>query len=81
MDNVPQEPANIHTHHVFMRVHVLTGRVSSNNTRCFPVMSNWGNAYVTLFYIYNANAIWSVPIKNIGAKKIFSGPSQRCTPG
>ncbi len=23
-----------------------------------------GNTYVALFYIYNANAIWSVPIKN-----------------
>jgi hypothetical protein len=57
MDNAPQEPANIRTHHVFMMVHVVTGRVSSNNTRRFPVTSNQGNAYIALFYIYDANAI------------------------
>jgi hypothetical protein len=64
MDDAPQEPANICTHHVFMMVQVVTGCISSDNTGCFPVMSNQGNAYIALFYIYNANAIWLVSIKN-----------------
>jgi hypothetical protein len=64
MDNAPQELANIRTHHVFMRIHVVTGCIFSDNTGCLLVTSNQGNAYVALFYIYDANAIWSVPIKN-----------------
>jgi hypothetical protein len=71
MDNAPQEPANIHTHHVFMMVHIVTGHVSSDNTRCFPVMSNRGNAYTALFYIYDANAIWSIPIKNRSKEELL----------
>jgi hypothetical protein len=54
MDSAPQEPANMCTHHVFMTVHVIAGHVSSDNTSCFPVTSNRGNAYVALFYIYDA---------------------------
>jgi hypothetical protein len=57
MDKAPQEPANICTHHIFMTVHVVTGRISSDNSGHFPVTSNRGNAYVALFYINNANAI------------------------
>jgi hypothetical protein len=71
MDNAPQEPANILTHHAFMMVHVITGCFSSDNTRCLPVMSNRGNAYLALFYIYNANAIWSVPIKNRSKEELL----------
>jgi hypothetical protein len=71
MNNVPQEPANICTHHIFMTVHVVTGQVSSDNTGRFPVTSNRGNAYVDLFYIYNANAIWSVPIKNRSKEELL----------
>jgi hypothetical protein len=71
MDGAPQKPANIHTHHIFMMVHVATGRVSSDNTGCFLVTSNWGNAYLALFYIYDANAIWSVLIKNRSKEKLL----------
>jgi hypothetical protein len=71
MDNMPQEPVNIRTHHVFMMVHVFTGRIFSNYTGHFSVMSNRGNAYVTLFYIYDANAIWSVPIKNRSKEELL----------
>jgi hypothetical protein len=71
MDKVPQEPANIRTHHVFMTVHIVMGHISSNNTGCFLVTSNWGNAYVALFYIYNANAIQSVPIKNWSKEELL----------
>jgi hypothetical protein len=71
MDNAPQEPANIRTHHVFMTVHVVMGHISSDNTGCFPVTSNWGNAYIALFYIYDANAIWSVPIKSRSKEELL----------
>ncbi len=71
MDYAPQEPANICTHYVFMTVHVVTGCISSDNTGRFPVTSNRGNAYVALFYIYDANAIWSVPIKNRSKKELL----------
>jgi hypothetical protein len=71
MDDVPQEPANISTHHVFMTAHIVTGCTSSDNTGRFPVTSNQGNAYVALFYIYDANAIWSVPIKNSSNEELL----------
>jgi hypothetical protein len=64
MNDAPQEPAHLHTHHVFMTVHVVMGCISHNNTQCFPVTSNWGNTYIALFYIYDANTIWLVSIKN-----------------
>ncbi len=71
MDNAPQEPANICTHHVFMTVHIITGHVSSENTGRFLVTSNQGNAYALLFYIYNANMIWLVPIKNRSKEELL----------
>jgi hypothetical protein len=71
MDSAPQEPANILTHHVFMTVHVSMGHVSSDNTGCFPMMPNQGNAYIALFYIYNANTIWLVPIKNRSKEELL----------
>jgi hypothetical protein len=71
MDNVLQEPANICTHHVFKTVHIVTRCISSNNTRHFLVTSNQGNAYVALFYIYDANAIWSVSIKNRSKEELL----------
>ncbi len=72
IDSAPQEPANICTHHIFMMVHIVTGRVSSDNTGRFLVTSNGGNAYVALFYdIYDANAIQLVPIKNRSKEEIL----------
>jgi hypothetical protein len=71
MDDAPQEPANIRTHHVFTAVLVVTGHISSDNTRHFLVTSNTGNAYVALFYIYDANAIQSVPIKNRSKEELL----------
>ncbi len=34
-------------------------------------MSNRGNAYVALFYVHDANAIWSVPIKNRSKEELL----------
>jgi hypothetical protein len=70
MDSTPQELANIFTHHVFMMVHAVTGHVSNDNTSCFLMTSNWG-AYIALFYIYNANVIWLVPIKNRSKEELL----------
>jgi hypothetical protein len=70
MDDAPQEPENICTHHVFMIVHVIRGCISSNNTKCFLVTSNRENAYIALFYIYNANVI-SVPIMNRSKEELM----------
>jgi hypothetical protein len=47
-----------------MTVHIVTGHVSSDNASRFQVTSNQGKACVALSYIYAANAIWLVPIKN-----------------
>jgi hypothetical protein len=71
MGNAPQEPANIRTHHIFMMAHLVMGRISSNNTGCFPATSNRVNTYVALFYIYDANVIWSVPIKNRSKEELL----------
>jgi hypothetical protein len=54
-----------------MTVHIIMGRVSSNNTECFPVTSNQANAYIALFYIYNADAIWSIPIKSRSKEELL----------
>jgi hypothetical protein len=51
MDAAPQEPTKEWTHHVFMTVCKVTGSISSNQSGCFPVMSNRGNAYIALFYV------------------------------
>jgi hypothetical protein len=71
MNNAPQELVNMRTHHVFMTVHVVVGCISSNNTGHFPVTSNQGNIYVALFYVYNANTIWSVPIRNRSKEELL----------
>jgi hypothetical protein len=76
MDNAPQELANICTHHIFMMVHVVTGHISSNNTRCFPVTSSQGNAYIALFYVYDANAICSVPINNRSKEELLGAVTE-----
>jgi hypothetical protein len=52
------------TNLVFMVVHNISGLVFSDQTGRFPIMSNRGHAYLVIFYIYDANFIASVPIKN-----------------
>jgi hypothetical protein len=49
---------------LFMTSHDLTGTIYSDQTGRFPVTSNRGHAYLVLFYVYNANFITSIPIKN-----------------
>ncbi len=44
------------------------GVYKTNQSGCFPVMFDHGNAYATLFYVYHPNYIKSVLIKN-GSKE------------
>ncbi len=57
-------PFQIEVRFVFMVIHDITGQVFTNQTGCFPITSNHGHVYLVIFYIYNANFIASVPIKN-----------------
>jgi hypothetical protein len=52
------------TNLVFMVIQDITGLVFSNQTSRFLITSNRGHAYLNIFYIYDANFIASVPIKN-----------------
>jgi hypothetical protein len=47
-----------------MVIHNITGLVFSNQTGHFPITSNRGHAFHVIFYIYDANLLASVPIKN-----------------
>jgi hypothetical protein len=59
-----QEPSNTMTNLVFMQTHDITGQIYSDQTGRFPITSNRGNAYLVIFYVYDANFIALVPIKN-----------------
>jgi hypothetical protein len=66
-DNNDVLPGHINeglTNLVFMVIHDITGLVFSDQTRRFPITSNRGHTYLVIFYIYDANFIASVPIKN-----------------
>jgi hypothetical protein len=52
------------THLIFMVIHDITGQVFTDQTGHFPITSNHGHVYLVIFYIYDANFIASVPIKN-----------------
>ncbi len=46
MADAPQAPLNARTNHIFMQIHAINGVISSDQTGCFPITSNRGNAYV-----------------------------------
>jgi hypothetical protein len=52
------------TNLVFMVIHDITRIVFSDQIGRFPITSNRGHAYLVIFYIYDANFIASVLIKN-----------------
>ena len=54
-----------------MSAHECNGQISTDQTDLFPVTSNRGNAYVVVFYIFDANAIKSVPIKNPSKEELL----------
>jgi hypothetical protein len=64
-DDIPTTPTDVGlTNLVFMITHTITGKVFTDQTGRFPITSNRGNAYLVTFYVYDANFIASVPIKN-----------------
>ena len=64
-DECVAPPSAIHNSHlVFMTLADTAGRIFTDQTGRFPVTSNRGNAYLVIFYVYDANFIASVPIKN-----------------
>ena len=67
----PQKPHNARTHIVFMHAHAINGTTSSNQTGRFPITSNRGNACVVVFYVFNANYICLVPIKNQSKEELL----------
>jgi hypothetical protein len=71
MKDVPQEPHNARTHFVFCHVHTISGIISSDQTGRFPITSNWSQAFVVIFYIYDANYIRWVPIKNRSKEELL----------
>jgi hypothetical protein len=71
MTEAPQAPLNARTNHVFMQVHAIDGVISSDQTGRFPITSNRGNAYVVVFYVYDANYIRSIPIKSRSKEELL----------
>jgi hypothetical protein len=71
MADAPQTLLNVRTNHVFMQIHAIDGVISSDQTGRFPITSNRGNAYVVVFYIYDANYIRSVPIKSRSKEELL----------
>ena len=54
-----------------MHIHAINGVISGNQTGRFPITSNRGNAYVFVFYVYNANYIRLVPIKSQSKEELL----------
>jgi hypothetical protein len=71
IEDIPQEPPNSHTHFVFMAIYKINGILFTNQTGQFPITSNRGHAYIVVSYIYNANAICSVPIMNCSKEELL----------
>jgi hypothetical protein len=69
--DTPQAPLNARTNHVFTQIHAINGVISSDQTGRFPITSNRGNAYVVVFYIYDANYICSIPIKSRSKEELL----------
>jgi hypothetical protein len=71
MEDVPQEPHNARTHFFFMAIYKINGNLFTNQSGRFPITSDHGHAYVVVFYIFDANSIRSVPIKNRSKEELL----------
>jgi hypothetical protein len=63
-NHILQKSGNTKTNLVYMFFYNISGQFFTDQTGRFPVTSNQGHAYLVIFYIYDANFITSVPIKN-----------------
>ena len=60
-----QDPGNSKTHEVyFTATNVGNGLIYSEQTVRFPHTFNRPNNYLAIFYVYDVNAVLSVPIKS-----------------
>ena len=50
MEYIPQTPLNDKTHHVYMSIAEVEGKLYSDQTGRFPITSNRGNCYVIIFF-------------------------------
>jgi hypothetical protein len=66
-----QQPHNTCTHFVFMAIYEINGNLFTDQTGHFPITSNHCYAYVVVFYIFNVNAIQSIPIKNWSKEELL----------
>ena len=60
---VPQTKTNDKTHHVYITITNLSGKLYSDQTGLFLVTSSRVNFYVVIFYTLDRNHIKSYPIK------------------
>eukprot|EP00957_Ditylum_brightwellii_P160942 12253395-Ditylum_brightwellii.AAC.1 len=67
LEPTEQESGNIKTNFVFAALEEVDGRIYSNQTGAFPKVSNRGNRYIMVFYVYDASHIQGIPIKNRSA--------------
>jgi hypothetical protein len=64
MEPLSQEPFNTRTQIIFMTIIEITNSVFSDQLSQFPITFNRGKKYVVIFYIFDANFVKYVPIKN-----------------
>ena len=64
MEQVQQTMSNDRSHHVYMSITDIDGKLYSDQTGRFPITSNRGNCYVVIFYAVDGNYIKSYPIKS-----------------
>ena len=48
-----------------------THNIHTNQTEKFPITSIWGNKYILIMYVYDANAILAAPLKSRSGSHIL----------
>ena len=70
-ENEPlQEPGNIQSNFVFATVE-QKGKIYTDQTGQFPVMSSKGNQYILILYEYDTNAILTEALQNHSATEML----------
>jgi hypothetical protein len=62
-----------HTHAIFADLHMVTGKVQSDQTGRFATTSLQGNAYLMIVYDYDSNSIHAEPLKSRSGPCILTG--------
>lgn len=72
MKDAPQDPNNVKTNYVFIKLEDLEGAVYTNQTRRFQRVPNWGTKILVITYIYDVNVILRLTIKSFGRRIVVS---------